>query len=54
MDVFSVKGKEMEITMAEIWDVYDENANRTGRVMERGVPTVKSLIESNGKSSGKK
>ncbi len=24
--------------MAEIWDVYDENANRTGRVMERGVP----------------
>jgi len=28
----------MEITMAEIWDVYDENANRTGRTMERGVP----------------
>ena len=30
--------EEMEIAMAEIWDVYDENANRTGRVMERGVP----------------
>lgn len=24
--------------MAEIWDIYDENANRTGRTMERGEP----------------
>ncbi len=24
--------------MAEIWDVYDENANFTGRTMERGIP----------------
>ena len=24
--------------MAEIWDIYDENANRTGRIMERGEP----------------
>lgn len=26
--------------MAEIWDVYDENGNRTGKTMERGIPTV--------------
>ena len=24
--------------MAEIWDIYDENAKRTGRTMERGEP----------------
>ena len=24
--------------MTEIWDVYDENANKTGMTMERGVP----------------
>lgn len=24
--------------MTEIWDIYDENAKRTGRTMERGVP----------------
>lgn len=24
--------------MAEIWDIYDENANRTGRTMKRGEP----------------
>ena len=24
--------------MAEIWDVYDENGQRTGKTMERGVP----------------
>lgn len=35
--MYSVKGKK-ENVMAEIWDVYDENANRTGRTMERGVP----------------
>lgn len=26
--------------MAEIWDVYDENGNRTGKTMERGIPVA--------------
>lgn len=30
----------MENSMAEIWDVYDENGRKTGRTMERGIPKI--------------
>ena len=30
--------KEMEKRMEEIWDIYDGNEGKTGRVMKRGIP----------------
>ena len=29
--------KEMRRIMAEFWDIYDENRNKTGKLAERGV-----------------
>ena len=32
-----IKSNKMEETMAELWDIYDENRRKTGKIAERDV-----------------